>query len=37
MEGGCSPTEHARLGASLPPTNYEELKDGAFVAAELTG
>jgi len=25
------------IGASLPPTTYAEIKDGAFVAAELTG
>ena len=24
------------IGASLPPTTYTEIKDGAFVAAELT-
>jgi len=24
------------IGASLPPTTYEEIKEGAFVAAELT-
>ena len=25
------------IGASLPPTTYAEINDGAFVAAELTG
>jgi hypothetical protein len=24
------------IGASLPPTTHAEIKDGAFVAAELT-